>query len=866
MIHSVRVFVAVMLGLAAWTPFVGAEETGVFVRFNVIEPTDAQYHILLGGYVHKPNWYLPRAVIPVGADKDKSKQINSGETTAWFDLKAHCGKLLHGRMNRAGGVAEFPNITVQIVSNSKAEQHRLNVELATAPNNKSIIKRFDETFAGNLTSFLVSPDLSKDAKDLETASQMTARRMRWAIEATGGERTSPKKHIIQTSFWGPQRPELNIQEAKTLWLLGFNVVGGQRPEVQAIPFAKDLRLPGHTHRVKFGPDATQSSIEELIKQQAAKQKTAFEPGTPFGFADEIAARPAIGDNLKSREHLYIWLAAQKVTPKELRVAKLSDVTPLETPAAFHAAAKENEPAARRVFYYTNRFRQVAGTQRIAWHTEAFHRHFPKGPITTTLVADHPYFGGTGLGMGFQQPDSAWGSWTLALDWFDLARNKAVDLIGIEDWMGLQYMYGPGYTWEGFQLMGFQAAIMRSGGNGETPIIAWITPSDETNLRLKSFSSLAQGAKHFFYWTYGPTATSTENYWSDLRGSYDGIARVTKQLAAAEHIIHPGKIRKTRVALLYSISSDLWQPYNYRHMLERRGTYLSLVHDQYTVDMLTEQDVEAGKLKNYQSLYVTDPCITTAATAAIQRWVHNGGSIYGSCNAGSRNEFNEPVEGLSKIYGIQPHPEATTQKGNYRTRGELNKIPHLDQVTTVSNASIPSNTFGVIGLKVDIKVDGGKTQATFKDGSPAIVSNTPGKGQSVYSATTPGISYIKDAKFIAKELAEKWPTAQRNFINDLARQSGATPSVLLSHPVVEAGVYESPAGTAVVLANFTYDDIDELKVTLPIKHPARSVRLASSLKAIPFTVIEADPSFQSAGCKKAIQFTMKLGLDEIILVE
>ena len=69
-------------------------------------------------------------------------------------------------------------------------------------------------------------------------------------------------------------------------------------------------------------------------------------------------------------------------------------------------------------------------------------------------------------------------------------------------MGLQYMYGPNTTWEGFELMGFQAAIFRSGSRGALPIMAWITPSDETNLRLKTTSALCQGAKHFFY---GPTA-------------------------------------------------------------------------------------------------------------------------------------------------------------------------------------------------------------------------------------------------------------------------------------------------------------------------------------------------------------------------
>ena len=838
-----------------------AGESGVFVRFRLVEPNDSSYYLRLGGFIHKPNWYLPRAVFPAGADKDKSKRPNGGASTQWFDLKAHCGKLMHGRMNRAGGMGEFPNVTVQIVTESKAERARLVIDLATAANDKAIVRTFDETFNGRLTSFLVSPDLKNDVKDLETATQMTARRLRWANEATGGKRTSPKHHIIQTSFWGPQRSELNVQEARTLWLLGFNVAGGQRPEVRQA-YGKDLRVPGHTHHVQFGPAAMKTGIDELMKKHAAKQKTPLESGVPFGLADEIAARPAIGNNPTARAHFHAWLAAKKIDLKDLGVAKLTDVVPLETPPAFKEAAKQNASAARRVFYYTSRFRQEAATQRIRWHTEAFHKHFPEGPITSTLVADHPYFGGTGLGMGFNQQNTAWGSWPLALDWFDLSRKRAVDMIGIEDWMGLQYMYGPGYTWEGFQLMGFQASMMRSGGRGQTPIIAWITPSDETNLRLKTFSALAQGAKHFFYWTYGPTATSTENYWSDLRGSYDGIARVTKQLAAAEHLIHPGTLRKTRVALLYSISSDLWQPYDYRHMLERRGTYLSLVHDQYKVDMLTEQDIEAGRLNDYAVLYATDPCISVSATSAICKWVENGGMLYGSCNAGSRNEFNEPVSGLADVFGIKPRATATTQPGNYRVRGKLNDIPHLDRITKEENALAG---FGVIGVKVKAAIDGGTIAGTFEDGTPAVITEHFDKGQSIFVASTPGISYIKDAKFVAKSLKEDWPHAHRGFINYLAQQSDARPALTLSSPVVEAGVYESPKGIAIVLANFTYKTIDELTVTLPVRKPVKSIRTASSNTGIPFDSGPATAAWKN-GFTGVVRFKLRLGLDEIVLVE
>src|SRR4030095_11397064 len=163
-------------------------------------------------------------------------------------------------------------------------------------------------------------------------------------------------------------------------------------------------------------------------------------------------------------------------------------------------------------------------------------------------------------------------------------------------------------------------IFRSASRGEMPIIAWITPSDERNLRLKSASALAQGAKHLFFWTYGPTATSTENYWSDLPGAYPGMAHLSRAREFAEPVIAPGKPRPTRVALLYSISSDLWQAFGYLHILDRRGLYFALIHYHCLVDRLTEEAVTAGRLQDYRVLYTADPCISTAAAKDITGWV------------------------------------------------------------------------------------------------------------------------------------------------------------------------------------------------------------------------------------------------------
>ena len=531
--HPKRLLLPVLL-LVALTLSAASANSGVFVRFKLVEPTETSYYIQIGSYIHVDPWTLPGAVWPAGADSDRAKRVGSGTFTDWFDLGKYAGAKLHGRLNRAGGVAEFPNITANFVTSTDSLTRKVVIELATAPDERAVVKRFDESFTGSLTSFLVSPRLAADKDSLETASQMTSRRLAWAREASGGTRVSPRQLIVQTSFWSPQRPELNLQEAEVLWLLGFNIVN-RWPEVRA---KYDFADPGGHHWVKFEPNLTREDIDNQIRPAAQATRAAPRP-TLFNFSDEITS-PAIGNDAAALRHFHGWLQAQNVRPADLGVKALDDVVPIESPDVLRQRQRQDPKAANRIFYYTARFRQAAATERLRWLTESFHRHAAANILTSSLVADHPYFAGSGLGMGMSEPNMAWGGYPLSLDWFDLARQRAVDVIGIEDWMGLQYMYGPRYTWEGFQLMGFQAAMFRSGSRGLQPIIAWITPSDATNLVLKSSSALAQGAKHFFYWTYGPTATSTENYWSDLRGAYDGIVRMTPSAGERRAYHRPGR--------------------------------------------------------------------------------------------------------------------------------------------------------------------------------------------------------------------------------------------------------------------------------------------------------------------------------------
>ncbi|HRS05707.1 MAG TPA: hypothetical protein P5065_01515 [Candidatus Ratteibacteria bacterium] len=837
----------------------------MFVRFKLIEPADARFYVKIGGYIHIPNWYIPVAYVPENALQNSSSWVKSGQFTPWFDLKKHAGKSLHGQLNRSGGIAEFPNITADFITDIKADNRKVIIELATQPDEKSVVKRFEESYSGSLTSFLVSPDIKKDADFLETASQMTQRHLSWANEATKGERYSPEEFIIQTSFWAPQRQELNLKEAEVLWLLGFNTVGNQMKEVKE---KYKFKTPGHCW-ANFGPEVSRKDAETQIKKIAEayqKSNTKIDKKSVFNFSDEVVC-PVIKNDKTALSNFHNYLKKQKIQPAQLGVKQIEEVLPIETPDQLRQAQKKDKKSANRIFYYTSRFRQESTNQKFLWLTDAVHQYISKDIYTSTLVADHPYFAGTGLGMGMG-PNPAWGSTPLACDWFDMARNMSVDMAGIEDWMGLQYMYGPNWTWEGFQLMGFQAAIFRSGSNGKMPIMAWITPSNEINLRLKTASALCQGTKHFFYWTYGPTATSTENYWSDLRGEYDGIAAMTKHLSKAEKILVDGKLRPTKVALLYSISSDLWQPFGYVNMLERRLTYLALVHQQYLVDMLTEEDVIAGKLKRYSMLYVTDPCIHDRAIEEIKKWVRDGGHIRGTCAAGTRNQFNEPVSGLSDVFGIKPNPEVKIQQGRWHIRGALNDISYIDTITSTSEKKLssqgssiinrlPDEHLGTIGIKVSLKPKTGKVLAVFSDGNPASVFNKYGKGTSEFIGSCPGIAYGKEAKFVPDDLKEKWTTNSRKWVLGIDVNKMVKP-VEISEPVVEAGVYDSPQGTALVLANFTYLPVENLEVEIDVaKKPVRVVSC------------ETGPlNFVSSATKNGykISFSMELKISDIVLIE
>jgi Beta-galactosidase trimerisation domain len=850
------------LFLIAFSTCVEAQEGHLYIRFNLKSPKKTDYYLRLSGNIHEAPWYIAPWDLPQNAATDKNQRFKTGIFTDWFDLLTKNKGSIHGKMARSGGVSEYPNLNIEILGIPAEQKKKITIELSDDPNFKKIIKKINEEFVGESTSILISPDLKKDFKELESANEMTLRRLSWAKKVSKGKVYSPKKLIIQTSFYNPQRESLNIQEAEVLRLLGFNTIGNQSTLVKN---SFDFARPSASHDVVLDLHFTDEKVKKVVKEQVVGTNIAYSEDKttktrkygPMNFADEVVCLPAIplNDSLIS-SNFRKWLKENSLL-SDLPMGEFKRITPISTPKELDEKSKEITPLlANKLFYYTARFRQLRSVELLTLYNKYFKEATDNKIQTSTLVADHPYFAGTGLGMGIV-PNSAWGGHPLALDWFEIGRKKSVDLIGIEDWLGLQYMYGPSYTWEGFQLIGFQASMFRSASDGNLPIVSWITPSDETNIRLKSSSALCQGAKNFYFWTYGPTNTSTENYWSDIRSAYDGIYSTTKNLTRSESIIGPGKTRKTKVAILYSISSDLWQPYGYIHMLERRGIYLSLIHDQFLVDFISEEDVENGKLQQYDVLYTTDPCIKTNALNKIKNWVKTGGNLVGTALSGTRNEFNEPVSGLNEVFGIKSRTEPSLQNAEYHIRGALNNVDFLGNIST------KTDKIGAIAVVDHFEAENKQeVVSTFSDGKAAIVTHAYGKGNTTYIGTCIGISYIKDARFVPLELAEKWQTKQRLIINAAAHLK-SKPLIKCSEPVVEAGIFDAPSGTALILANFNYSKLSNVAIEISLKKPLKRIESMEGSK-IKNLVSTFDPKNEEY--PYTIRFNLNLNLNDIILLK
>ncbi len=854
MVWAVRRF---MLPAAVWCLAGGAaaRAADVYVRFRVVEPAGETFRVTTGGRRHAitPNddgpagkWGLPR----------ESRDVGGGRWSDWLDLT---GWPLHGRQDRAGGVAEWPAMTLtaaRLTEKGRPSREAVagcvfEVQLADKPGDDGVVIAFTEKSGSATIGFLLPHPLREKKDEFETGSQMAARHLAWAKQAAGAKPAQLKRFTLCTGLWGsPYDDGLALTWIEALKTLGFNTVGGVSPAIRQ----SGLRTDAHAQHYLADPGQAEARWRKWLDQARKKwPEREEERGSArlslFTISDEIRtvyfknvepakrdgwfqeylrsrgvrdadlprpiAQTAFPADLLGRETKALPRHATDAVCTEPAVRVLRGDAPAAAPAP-GAAPVLVDVRVRRLFYHAAKFAQWWSARQLRQSTDLVHGTYPEAR-TETLPTSHGFFNAPG--------PPAMGMSHCLLDLFEVGAQESVDILAAEDWLGLNHMYGGRYTWTGAQSLEYLGAIMRSAmKDRRMTLMALPTPSDDGYLRLKCFSMLGQGAKVFYFWTFGPTFLGTENYWSDLRSEYDGVARFARTLEAGEDVLHPATTVSDPVAVLYSVSHDLWHSDDPAGFVETRLLWHALRHLSVQPDFLREEDVEAGRLDRYKALYICGRCVSRRASERIDRWVRNGGSLYLAGGAATRDEYFEPYVPpyAAPLWPADAAARLVTERHDCNERSDL---PTMAPLTHARAGSLFKAALPVLACRLNLRDDlpPDRRLALYDDGKVAGAAVPHGRGQVVGLGFLPMLAYAQMAGFKFSTLEEKWPAEPRELVRLALEFARIRPVARADVPVVETSLLTGPQGSALVLVNYTYQPIRSLKVTVTLDPlPTRAV--------------------------------------------
>jgi len=487
-----------------------------------------------------------------------------------------------------------------------------------------------------------------------------------------------------------------------------------------------------------------------------------------------------------------------------------------------AALKETNPG---LYYWSQRYRHAYGIAEMKKLTDVLRGYLPNAGIGANFSphagAEHAF-----LNHAFQ--------------WIDCFR---------ED--GMTQPWSEDYAWQlplgSQQVNGINLAQFRDGLRGklDRKIHFYVMPhmpgQSPRMWRRMFFNAMGGGAKVFNLFEFQPVWLAyTENH---VTGNemYAMVLKTLREFGRYEDIVQAGQVRPSKVGLWFSDTGDIWGDYASSGGAAKRALYVSILHQQLPVDVVSETDAKDGSLNDFKVLYLTDAHVSRAASEKIAGWVERGGRLFATAGAGMFDEYNRPNDVLRALLGVElletvAPPEARI---GYEKQ-DLPFAPAVEQVTWLQdNAMHKAPVFGAITRIAPIVPDpAGFTQVfgTFADKSPAVVKRIYGNGSTLYCAFLPGLSYFKpaiplrplDVNSRDDAMCQLLPT---DFDAQVGRLIGSVASddlrpVITTDNLVETAVIDSPIGTLVTLDNWRGKPLKNLRVQVNFPVPTGRVSLAS----------------------------------------
>jgi hypothetical protein len=439
-----------------------------------------------------------------------------------------------------------------------------------------------------------------------------------------------------------------------------------------------------------------------------------------------------------------------------------------------------------------------------------------------------------------------------------------------------------YFWQvgqpGPLINGYIAEFFHSGmrDNPQATNIQYTMPhapgNTDADFIRTAFTHLAHGARGLDYFGIGLNSAWTENY-IDFRypSRYAAIRDVNRAMATIEDILPTSRPVPSKVALILSDSTERWdfagiandragldvfgddyKKTRLSYHQDRVGIYYALVHNSHPPDLLIEEDVQSGKLKNYDVAYWVGDCAQSQTVKALQNWVQAGGKLVATAGAFRFDEYrHDAPEGL-KLLGLKS-AQLNEQTRFFRPQIEM---PHLKPLDEVNGMPALATTDDVTPLTTS------RVLCSFKSGKPAVVESVQGKGSVTYIATLPGVAYLWSA-YQPAPVPSRGPSSHvdlKNFNAEAAalitQAAQSTPSLVDGNGArIDARLLRSPNGYAVALANYNLDERQPITLT---------IRGVPSIKTIHSAVVGNLKWKQAAG--DAVEVTYAPGYGDILRVE
>jgi len=501
-----------------------------------------------------------------------------------------------------------------------------------------------------------------------------------------------------------------------------------------------------------------------------------------------------------------WAAKQGVKPELFGKTKWDDVNLLTIKELAETAAD------RRLYYWSRRYASYLTPLMFSMAAEAIRDAAPNKDIKAVVALS---------GHSLYFPSA------MPLDMFALAEQGGALTPGISDFMST------GLRWDSQQAIAFSIAPYHSGARvyPDKAPAGWPTdtlgPLPRSNIMMhcgwsaptfNAYTQMANGVEHMSYYHFGPEYVATEWYWSESPGAYVGPHKLGNRAAQVDDILEKARVRPSRVAMLYSRSTEYWNAQ--ASFTDKRASFLGLSHEYYQPELVTEEQVAAGALDHYDAMYVLEPWVSDATQARIKAFVERGGLLWTCADALRFNEFGDESDFLKATYGLGR---------SFTTEARDTTLKPAAGETAIVGQATPKTSVDKIAW-ADAKV-----RASFGDGRAAWLEKAVGKGRVVYLAFRAGASYTGQALRIGGEEVV-WGDSGRVPLTLPLNEARIARELILSQPSIMAQPLTSNLGTLVVLYNMQGDTARNVNIRLKAKQAPKSVQAFDEMKLVdvPFT--------------------------------